>query len=131
MARKSKKRKKARKKSKKKTQKKARRSAQKKGLTSKRRFLGKNYISSSGERRSERRHSPRLPICARVRWGNISENEQFFFTRDISTGGLFLLTDHPPPLQAKLSIELSIQYYREPIRLEADVYYNSVKLNIF
>jgi hypothetical protein len=68
------------------------------------------------ERRLERRLSPRLPICARVRWGNV---ENYYFTRDISQGGLFLLTNHPPPLHKKLLIELSIQYLKEPLRLEA------------
>ena len=75
----------------------------------------------------ERRHHPRLPICARVRWGDqtdpkvVKTVERYFFTRDLSRSGLFLLTDHPPPLGEMVSVDLAVQYLKESVHLRGKV----------
>ena len=69
----------------------------------------------SGE---ERRANPRLPICARVMWGR---EEKYFFSRDLSASGAFLLTDHPPALDQTVEMQFSVQFMPEPINCLAKV----------
>lgn len=79
------------------------------------------------DRRTERRINARLPIAARVYWQQESEAhgrqevERYYFTRDLSSSGLFLLTDHPPPLFCEIDIQLSIQFMKDPVRLRGEV----------
>ena len=61
----------------------------------------------------EKRAHPRLPICARVVWGKEQKQEKYFFTSDLSATGLFLITDHPPPVGEELQMELSIPSVKE------------------
>lgn len=82
---------------------------------------------STPDRRNERRINARLPIAARVYWQQESavngreEVERYYFTRDLSSSGLFLMTDHPPPLFCEIDIQLSIQFLKDPVHLRGEV----------
>lgn len=74
------------------------------------------------ERRKEQRVQPRLPICARVSWGSFEDSiERYFFTRNVSASGAFLLSDSPPPIGERIDMEISIQYSPQPIAMSGKV----------
>jgi len=86
-------------------------------LKQKRRKKTSNPQSSIVNRRSH----PRLPICARVIWGKKEKKEQYFFTSNISGAGLYLISDHPPPLHEELDLEISIPSIRQTFKLKGKV----------
>ena len=78
----------------------------------------KPVLELRSESEAERRVNPRLPICARVLWGR---EERYFFSRDLSASGAFLLTDHPPAINEVVEIQFSVQFVPEPIHCFAKV----------
>lgn len=73
------------------------------------------------ERRSpERRKHLRAPIAARVR-SKEGDQEEIWFTQDISEGGLFLKTEKPPYVGMILNLEISLPDTEDLLRLKSEV----------
>lgn len=72
---------------------------------------------------AERRASKRVDVTARVEIvkENNERQAQFFYTRDLSTQGLFLLCDPPLALKTTLELTIAIPGVRQLLPLKAKV----------
>lgn len=68
----------------------------------------------------ERRKSLRVPVAARVKFKNPSQ-EEVWFTEDIAEGGLFLKVEHPPFVGTTLDLEISLPNTEKLISVKGDV----------
>ena len=69
--------------------------------------------------------APPVPVIAAALFPLVFRDREHFrraFERDISTGGLFVTTDRPPPLDSVVEVEVGIQDAgAAPVRLQARV----------
>jgi uncharacterized protein (TIGR02266 family) len=73
-----------------------------------------------GQDSSERRKHERIPVVARV--SRIEEGKNnFYFTRDLSVGGVYLKTDEEIPVGTILNLEISIQGIRDLLKMKGRV----------
>jgi len=68
----------------------------------------------------ERRKYPRIQLIAKaahIRGGHF----HYYYSRDLSIGGIFLESDHPYPAGSKLEMELSLPEIADKVRLIGEV----------
>lgn len=68
----------------------------------------------------DRRRFPRVPVSLKVVVRD-QEREQTFYTRDVSGGGLFVLSEHPPEVGKMLDCSVWIPTLMEPARVTCQV----------
>ncbi len=68
----------------------------------------------------ERRKYPRIRLIAKVAHIR-GDHFHYFYSRDLSGGGIFLEGDHPYPLGTKLELELSLPEIADKVRLTGEV----------
>jgi hypothetical protein len=57
----------------------------------------------------ERRHAPRLPVCAEINMV-VNGRESYFYTKDISATGAFVISDLFPRLGTSIEMHVSIPF---------------------
>ena len=62
--------------------------------------------NDDSQKGSERREHKRIPMSARVTVHSNLE-ASFYFVRDVSEGGAFILSENPPPIGESLDCQLS------------------------
>jgi len=68
----------------------------------------------------ERRKYPRIKLITKV--AHIREDKfHYFYSRDLSAGGIFLETDHPYPVGTELELEFPLPEVSERIRIKGKV----------
>jgi len=68
----------------------------------------------------DKRKHVRVPITAKV--SKISEGEKkFYFTKDLSIGGVYLLTEEDIPIGTILNLEISVQGLKQLLILKGKV----------
>lgn len=68
----------------------------------------------------ERRKYPRIRLIAKV--AHIRGNHfHYFYSRDLSVGGIFLEAEHPYPVGTKLELELVLPEIAERLRIHGTV----------
>jgi len=68
----------------------------------------------------ERRKYPRIRLIAKV--AHIRGNQfHYFYSRDLSVGGIFLESDHPYPAGTTLELELVLPEIADKLRLRGRV----------
>lgn len=68
----------------------------------------------------EKRKHPRIPIAAKVtRVGD--DKKDFYFTKDLSLGGVFLQASQEIPVGSLINLELAIQGLKDLIRIKGKV----------
>jgi len=68
----------------------------------------------------ERRKYPRIKLITKV--AHIREDKfHYFYSRDLSAGGIFLETDHPYPVGTELGLEFPLPEVSERIRVKGKV----------
>lgn len=70
----------------------------------------------------------RLPIKVAVRYTPLGENEREGVTLNISTGGMFIFTEEPPPLETKLWVSFQLPGLEASFRLLGQVVWNTVAM---
>ncbi|TYO99870.1 uncharacterized protein (TIGR02266 family) [Geothermobacter ehrlichii] len=69
----------------------------------------------------QERRAPRVPVRLQVRYGNGPEKELTDFSINLSTGGLFLVTDHPLPVDTELRLSFVFPDRNRPVVARARV----------
>jgi uncharacterized protein (TIGR02266 family) len=68
----------------------------------------------------ERRQYSRIPITAKVKRVSEGQND-FYFTKDLSVGGIFLATSEPIPVGTILDLEISIHGLKNLLKIKGRV----------
>jgi hypothetical protein len=68
----------------------------------------------------ERRLSLRMPVCAEVK-ANAEGSESYYYTKDISATGTFLISETFPRLGVIMEIHISFPFLPEIMKLKGEV----------
>ena len=68
----------------------------------------------------EKRKHARIPVTARVSMVERGKKD-FYFTKDLSVGGIFLLTEEDIPIGTNLDLEIAVQGMKDLIKLKGKV----------
>ena len=68
----------------------------------------------------EKRKDARIPITAKVSKVE-QDNEDFYFTKDLSVGGLFLVTEEDIPIGTEICLELAIAGVKNLLKVKGKV----------
>jgi len=68
----------------------------------------------------EKRRHPRAPIGVIVR-AETKEGGRHYYSKNLSSGGMFLLAEEPLPEETKLNLELFLPLVSTPVRIKGEV----------
>jgi uncharacterized protein (TIGR02266 family) len=68
----------------------------------------------------DKRKHTRIPVTARVSTVN-GDKKDFYFTKDLSIGGVFLVTEREIPVDTVINLEISVQGISDLLRIKGKV----------
>ena len=74
-----------------------------------------------------RREFSRIPIVARIKFLNQTQDDVFYFTEDISEGGLQINTETPPFVGTVLELQISIPNVDQMLNVKGEVVWRQDK----